>query len=185
MFWGALASMAGRKWVSIGHRVCVLYVTMLFLTLTWRATSFLILLCPPDQWDLNSGASVWPGGTSNLDLGYLSANTFTSHSTKRTLLRHTFTGGIESGCTGQVFSISLRFLRYERGTTTVTLSETTVWVMMRVKTTVRSVPMTVRAGCCLQARGRACLQPLASDPQDSRCSQRCCYSYFMAEEAGA
>lgn len=37
---------------------------VLFLTLTRCATSFLILLGPRSQADLNSGASVWPGATS-------------------------------------------------------------------------------------------------------------------------
>ena len=45
----------------------------------------------------------WARGMSNLDLGYLRANTFTSQSTKHTFLGHTFTGGIESGRTEQVF----------------------------------------------------------------------------------
>lgn len=48
----------------LSDNVYMFYFTSVISTLTRCATSFLILLGPRSQADLNSGASVWPGATS-------------------------------------------------------------------------------------------------------------------------
>lgn len=110
--------MVGRKCVIIGHSTYVLHFTSVISNphlarhllpnpLVPQVTrgSELWAFCMARSHFLMPGEAwhTWARGMSNLDLGYLRANTFTSQSTKHTLLGHTFTGGIESGRTEQVF----------------------------------------------------------------------------------